>query len=61
MDERPIYQSFSSRLEEARRCVALNTCPSKFKGTAIYRLAEALERIDTRLNSLRQAWKGQGV
>jgi hypothetical protein len=55
MDERPIYQSFSSRLEEARRCVALNTCPSKFKGTAIYRLAEALERIDARLNSLRQA------
>ena len=61
MNERPVYQSFSSRLEEARRCVALNTCPNKFKGTAIYRLAEALERIDARLNGLRQARKSQGV
>jgi hypothetical protein len=61
MNERPIYQSFSSRLQEARLCVARNSCPSKFKGTAIYRLAEALERIDARLNDLRQARKSQGV
>ena len=61
MNERNVYQSFSSRLSEARRCVALNTCPSKFKGASIYRLAEALERIDARLNSLRQARKRQGV
>lgn len=61
MDERPIYQSFSSRLQEARLRVSRDSCPSKFKGTSIYRLAEALERIDARLNGLRQAWKRQGV
>jgi len=61
MNERPVYQSFSSCLEEARRCVSLNTCPGKFKGASIYRLAEALERIDARLNRIRQARKSQGV
>jgi hypothetical protein len=57
MSERSICQSFSSRLEEARRCVSLNTCPKKFKGTSIYRLAEAIHRIEARLDALRQMRK----
>ena len=61
MDERRLYQSFSSRLQEARLCVSRDACPSKFKGTSIYRLAEALEKIDRRLASLRQARQRQGV
>ena len=61
MNERRVYQSFSSRLQEARLCVSRNTCPSKFKGSSLYRLAEALERIDARLNRLRQTRKSQGV
>lgn len=55
--ERFVYQSFSSRLQEARRSVSGYTGSSEYKGTAIYRLAEAVERIHSRISNLQLQWQ----
>lgn len=57
MNERPVYQSFSSRLQEARRLVSGYGVSTEIEGTAIYKLAKALESIQNRINNLQQLGK----
>ena len=54
MGERLIRKSFSSRLQEARRMVSGYGVPAEVKGTSIYKLAEALESIHSRINNIRK-------
>jgi len=52
--ERPLYKSFSSRLQEARRMVSGYGVPAEVKGTSIYKLAKTLESIHNRINNIRK-------
>jgi hypothetical protein len=52
MDERPVYKSFSRRLQEARRSVSGYSVSNEYQGTALLRLATAVETIQSRINSL---------
>lgn len=57
MDERPVYKSFSRRLQEARRSVSGYSVSNEYQGTAIYRLATAVETIQSRINNLQLSGK----